>query len=79
MTIYSLRFYILSAALCLCSALQGCTVIAIADAVGTAAVKTVSTAADVAVGTARITGKVVGAAVGAAVDTAIPDKTEAAK
>jgi hypothetical protein len=56
------------------AALQGCTVIAIADMVGSAAVRTVGAATDVAVGTARITGKVVGAAVGAAVDAAIPDK-----
>ncbi len=61
--------------------LQGCTVLAIADAVGSAAVSvgsaavsTATTAAslatDAAIGTARVTGKVVGAAV----DMAIPDK-----
>jgi hypothetical protein len=74
----SFRYFIMSIAL-LC--LQGCTVLAIADAVGSVAVSAASTAVsaastaaslatDAAVGTARITGKVVGAAV----DMAIPDK-----
>jgi hypothetical protein len=49
--------------------LQGCTVLAIADTVGTVAVKTVGVAADVAIGTVKLTGK----AVGAAADAVTPD------
>jgi uncharacterized protein YunC (DUF1805 family) len=63
------------------AALQGCTVIAIADTVGTLAVRTVgvaagtavsaaSAAADVSIATTKIGVKVVGAVV----DAAIPDK-----
>lgn len=48
---------------------QGCTVLAIADTVGTVAVKTVGVAADVAIGTVKLTGK----AVGAAADAVTPD------
>lgn len=44
------------------SAAGGCAVIAVADAVGTVAVKTVGVAADAAIGTAKIAGKVVGKA-----------------
>ena len=40
--------------------LGGCTLFAVADTVGTVAVKTVGVAADAAVGTAKIAGKVVG-------------------
>ena len=43
-------------------ALQGCTVLAVADAVGSVAVGTVGLAADAAIGTVRLGGKVVGAA-----------------
>ena len=50
-------------------ALSGCTVIAIADTVGTVAVKTVGLAADAAIGTVKLTGK----AVGAAADAVTPD------
>lgn len=48
---------------------SGCTVLAIADTVGTVAVKTVGVAADAAIGTVKLTGK----AVGAAADAVIPD------
>lgn len=44
----------------------GCAVVAVADAVGTVAVKTVGVAADAAIGTAKIAGKVVGKAADAA-------------
>lgn len=50
-------------------ALQGCAVVAVADAVGTVAVKTVGLAADAAIGVVKISGK----AVGAAADAVIPD------
>ena len=40
----------------------GCTVLAIADTVGTVAVKTVGLAADTAIGAVKLTGKAVGAA-----------------
>jgi len=54
-----------------CAALlQGCAVIAVADAAATIAVKGVSLAADAAIGTVRITGK----AVGAVADAVIPGK-----
>ena len=42
--------------------LQGCTVLAIADTVGTVAVKTVGLVADTAIGAVKLTGKAVGAA-----------------
>ena len=42
--------------------LGGCAVVAVADAVGTVAVKTVGVAADAAIGTVKIAGKVVGKA-----------------
>ena len=51
------------------AAVQGCTVIAIADTVGTVAVKTVGLAADAAIGVVKISGK----AVGAAADAVIPE------
>lgn len=57
--------------LALAGALQGCTVIAIADAVGSAAVGAAGLATDAAIGTVKITGKVVGAAA----DAVIPDST----
>jgi hypothetical protein len=50
-------------------ALQGCAVVAVADTVGTIAVKTVGLAADAAIGVVKISGK----AVGAVADAAIPD------
>jgi hypothetical protein len=53
--------------------LQGCTVLAIVDTVGSLAVRTAGAAAglavDAAVGTAKVTGKVVGAVA----DAALPD------
>lgn len=51
----------LSMALFSSMALQGCTVLAVADTVGTVAVKTVGLAADAAIGVVSITGKAVGA------------------
>ncbi len=42
--------------------LGGCAVVAVADVVGTVAVKTVGVAADAAIGTAKVAGKVVGKA-----------------
>ena len=51
------------------AALQGCAVIAVADVVGTVAVKTVGLAADAAIGAVKLTGK----AVGAAADAVVPD------
>lgn len=51
------------------AALQGCAVVAVADVVGTVAVKTVGLAADAAIGAVKLTGK----AVGAAADAVIPD------
>lgn len=49
--------------------LQGCAIVAIADTVGTIAVKTVGLAADAAVGVVKISGK----AVGAVADAALPE------
>lgn len=49
-------------------ALQGCTVLAIADTVGSVAVSAAGMAADAAIGTVKITGK----AVGAVADAVIP-------
>lgn len=51
------------------AALQGCAVIAVADVVGTVAVKTVGLAADAAIGVVKLSGK----AVGAAADAVVPD------
>jgi hypothetical protein len=53
--------------------LTGCMVLAIADTVGTVAVKTVGLAADGAIGAVKITGK----AVGAVADAVTPDATPA--
>jgi phage tail tape-measure protein len=50
------------------SMLQGCTVLAIADTVGSVAVSAAGVAADAAIGTVKITGK----AVGAVADAVIP-------
>ena len=47
-------------------ALQGCTVLAVADAVGSVAVGTAGLAADAAIGTVRLGGKAIGAVAGAA-------------
>jgi hypothetical protein len=52
--------------------LQGCTVLAVADTVGSIAVKSAGMAADAAIGTVKITGK----AAGAVADVIIPDKSE---
>ncbi len=49
--------------------LQGCAVVAVADVVGTVAVKTVGLVADAAIGVVKLSGK----AVGAAADAVIPD------
>ena len=54
---------------CALAALQGCAVIAVADVVGTVAVKTVGLATDAAIGVVKLSGK----AVGAAADAVIPD------
>ena len=48
-------------------ALQGCTVLAVADVVGSVAVGTVGLAADAAIGTAKLGGKAVGAVAGAVI------------
>jgi hypothetical protein len=47
--------------------IQGCTVLAIADTVGSVAVGAVGLAADTAIGTAKLTGKAVGAVAGAVI------------
>ena len=47
-------------------ALQGCTVLAVTDAVGSVAVGTAGLAADAAIGTVRLGGKAIGAVAGAA-------------
>ena len=52
---------------------SGCAVVAVADAVGTVAVKTVGVAADAAIGTVKIVGKGVGKAADAALGS---DKDE---
>jgi hypothetical protein len=54
-------------ALCTMAALQGCTVLAIADTVGSVAVGAAGVAADAAIGTVKITGKAVGAVAGAVI------------
>lgn len=53
---------------------SGCAVIAVADTVGTVAVKTVGLAADAAIGTAKVAGKVVGKAADAALGSDKPEK-----
>ena len=58
-----------SAMLGVLTALQGCAVVAVADVVGTVAVKTVGLAADAVIGVVRLSGK----AVGAAADAVVPD------
>ena len=52
--------------------LEGCTVVALVDTVGTVAIKTVGLATDAAIGVVKITGR----AVGAAADAVIPGGTE---
>lgn len=52
----------LTAALFSLALLQGCMVLAIADTVGSVAVKTVGLAADTAIGAVKLTGKAVGVA-----------------
>ena len=47
--------------------IQGCTVLAVADAVGSVAVGTVGLAADAAIGTVRLSGKAVGAVASAVI------------
>ena len=58
-----------SLVVCTLTALQACAVIAVADVVGTVAVKTVGLAADAAIGVVKLSGK----AVGAAADAVVPD------
>ncbi len=58
---YSSKLF-LAVALLATLALQGCTVLAVADTVGTVAVKSVGLVADAALGVVSITGKAVGAA-----------------
>jgi uncharacterized protein YunC (DUF1805 family) len=67
--------------LALCAAMQGCTVLAIVDTVGTVAVRTAGVAANAAISTAAAakdvtiaTTKIGVKVVGAVVDAAIPDK-----
>jgi hypothetical protein len=62
----SSKLYLLTA-LVISAALQGCTVIAIADTVGSLAVKTAGVAADAAIGTAKVGVKAVGAVAGAVI------------
>ncbi len=71
----------LLAAIIACAALQGCTVIAIVDTVGSLAVQTVGVAASTAVTAAGVaadasiaTTKMGVKVVGAVVDAAVPDK-----
>ncbi|MGI9024752.1 MAG: hypothetical protein ACR2GP_04105 [Burkholderiaceae bacterium] len=52
----------------------GCAVVAVADAVGTVAVKTVGVAADAAIGTVKVAGKVVGKAADATLGSDQPAK-----
>lgn len=52
------------------AALQGCALVAVADVVGTVAVKTVGLAADAAIGVVKLSGK----AAGAAADAVIPNE-----
>ena len=52
--------------------MSGCAVIAVADTVGTVAVKTVGLAADAAIGTVKVAGKVVGKAADAAIGSDKP-------
>ncbi len=54
--------------------MSGCAVIAVADAVGTVAVKTVGLAADAAIGTVKVAGKVVGKAADATLGSDKPAK-----
>ena len=54
--------------------MSGCAVIAVADTVGTVAVKTVGLAADAAIGTVKVAGKVVGKAADAAIGSDKPAK-----
>jgi hypothetical protein len=58
---------VLLLALLSAAALQGCTIIAIADTVGTLAVKSAGVAADAAIGTAKVTVKAVSAVAEAAI------------
>lgn len=68
-----LHFVVVAAALsALLLGIGGCAVIAVADTVGTVAVKTVGVAADAAIGTVKIAGKVVGKAADAALGSDKP-------
>ena len=54
--------------------LQGCTVLAVADVVGSVAVGTVGLAADAAIGTVRLGGKAIGAVAGAVIPGSSDEK-----
>ncbi len=62
--------HVLLLALLSAATLQGCTIIAIADTVGTLAVKSAGVAADAAIGTAKVTVK----AASAIAEAVIPGK-----
>ena len=67
-----MRSITLSGFLFVAMSASGCAVIAVADAVGTVAVKTVGVAADAAIGTVKIVGKGVGKAADAVVGSDKP-------
>jgi uncharacterized protein YunC (DUF1805 family) len=80
-SMFSSKLLFLLPAIVACAALQGCTILAIADTVGTVAVRTVGVAANVAVSSAATaaevsiaTTKIGVKVVGAAVDAATPAK-----
>lgn len=54
--------------------MQGCTILAIADTVGSVAVGAAGMAADAAIGTVKLTGKAVGAAANAVIPDSEPSK-----
>jgi hypothetical protein len=54
--------------------IQGCTILAIADTVGSVAVGAAGLAADAAIGTVKLTGKAVGAAANAVIPDSEPSK-----
>ena len=60
----SLTLKVAACTICFWS-LQGCTVLAVADTIGSVAVGTVGLAADAVIGTAKLGARAVGAAAGA--------------
>lgn len=74
--IHSMKYFKLFLSLNLVAliGLQGCAVIAVADAVGSVAVGAAGLAADAAIGTVRLTGKAVGAAADAVLPSSEPKK-----